>query len=91
MLWFSIQSTFSWFDLISFTGSAHKFQPIDRLVKTVIVDVELLKAQLGEKEEKLAALFKTTSKIVTDYDGKTKRIIQTLHERRDEQVCLCVV
>ena len=55
------------------------------------MDVELLKAQLGEKEEKLSALFKTTSKIVTDYDGKTKRIIQTLHERRDEQVYLYLV
>ena len=39
-----------------------------------------------KKEEKLAALFKKTSKIMSDYEKETEEMIQQLHKARDEQV-----
>ena len=69
-----------------YSGSAHKLQEVDALVEQTMTKIELLNAQLSEKEEKLSSLFKITSRIVTDYDGETEGVIQTLHSTRDQQV-----
>ena len=69
-----------------YSGSAHKLHEVDALVEQIMTKIELLNAQLSEKEEKLSSLFKITSRIVTDYDGETGEMIQTLHFRRDQQV-----
>ena len=39
-----------------------------------------------QKEEKLSALFKVTSKIISEYEEKTEEMLQTLRSTRDEQV-----
>ena len=39
-----------------------------------------------EKEEKLAALFKKTSKIMSEYEKETEMMVEKLHKARDEQV-----
>ena len=39
-----------------------------------------------EKEEKLSALFKKTSKIMCEYEKETTEMVDLLHKTRDEQV-----
>ena len=50
-----------------------------------------------EKEEKLSALFKKTSKIMSEYEKETTGMVAKLHKTRDEQVqvikvilCACI-
>ena len=39
-----------------------------------------------EKEEKLSALFKKTSKIMSEYEKETTEMVAKLHKTRDAQV-----
>ena len=50
-------------------------------------DIEVMREAMLEKEQKLAALFKKTSKIMSEYEKETEEMVQQLHRARDEQVC----
>ena len=49
-------------------------------------DIDVMREAMLEKEEKLAALFKKTSKIMSEYEKKTEEMVELLHKARDEQV-----
>ena len=53
-------------------------------------DIEVMRGAMLEKEQKLAALFKKTSKIMSEYEKETEEMVKQLHRARDEQVFLCV-
>ena len=64
--------------------------PLDKLVTELSVEINELKAEVSDREDKLAELFKLTSKIISDFDTETKDMIQKIHDKRDEQVILRV-
>ena len=43
-----------------------------------------------KKEQKLAALFKKTSKMLSKYEKETGEIVEQLHADRDEQVIVYI-
>ena len=49
-------------------------------------EIEERKSEVIDREDKLSALFKNTSSIISDYDIETEDMVQKLHDRRDEQV-----
>ena len=49
-------------------------------------DIDVMREAMLEKEEKLAALFKKTSKIMAEYENETEEIVEELHKARDKQV-----
>ena len=49
-------------------------------------DIDVMREVMLEKEEKLAALFKKTSKIMSEYEKETEEMVELLHKARDEQV-----
>ena len=49
-------------------------------------DIDVMREAMLEKEEKLAALFKKTSKIMSEYEKETEELVEQLHKARDEQV-----
>ena len=49
-------------------------------------DIDVMREAMLEKEEKLAALFKITSKIMSEYEKETEEMVKQLHKTRDEQV-----
>ena len=49
-------------------------------------DIDVMREAMLEKEQKLAALFKKTSKIMSEYEKQTGEMIKLLHKTRDEQV-----
>ena len=53
-------------------------------------DIEVMREAMLEKEQKLSAMFKKTSKIMSEYEKETEEMIQQLHKARDEQVIVCV-
>ena len=67
-------------------GSAHSLLDIEDLVAKLSSEIEEMKADILDREDKLAALFKLTSSIVSDFDSETEDMIQKIHEKRDEQV-----
>ena len=60
--------------------------PLDKLVAELATEMNEMKADVLDREDKLAALFKLTSSIVSDFDSETEDMIQKIHETRDEQV-----
>ena len=51
-------------------------------------DIDVMREAMLEKEQKLAALFKKTSKIMSEYEKETGEMIEQLHKTRNEQVLL---
>ena len=49
-------------------------------------DIDVMRQAMLEKEQKLAALFKKTSKIMSEYEKETEEMVKQLHKARDEQV-----
>ena len=49
-------------------------------------DIDVMREAMLEKEQKLAALFKKTSKIMSEYEKETGELIKQLHKTRDDQV-----
>ena len=49
-------------------------------------DIDVMRGVMLEKEKKLAALFKKTSKIMSEYEKETGEMVELLHKARDEQV-----
>ena len=49
-------------------------------------DIDVMRGVMLKKEEKLAALFKKTSKIMSEYEKETEMMVEKLHKARDEQV-----
>ena len=49
-------------------------------------DIDVMRGVMLEKEQKLAALFKKTSKIMSEYEKETGEMVELLHKARDEQV-----
>ena len=49
-------------------------------------DIDVMREAMLEKEEKLAALFKKTSKIMSEYEKETEEMVKQLQKARDEQV-----
>ena len=55
-------------------------------------DIDVMREAMLEKEQKLAALFKKTSKIMSEYEKETEEMVEQLHKARDEQVFVdCVL
>ena len=60
---------------------------LGELVTRLTGDIDVMRGAMLEKEEKLAALFKKTSKIMSEYEKETENMVKQLHKARDEQVC----
>ena len=59
---------------------------LEELVGRLTEDIEVMREVMLEKEEKLAALFKKTSKIMSEYEKETEEMVKQLHKTRDQQV-----
>ena len=59
---------------------------LGELVTRLTGDIEVMREAMLEKEEKLAALFKKTSKIMSEYEQGTEEMVKLLHKTRDQQV-----
>ena len=59
---------------------------LDDLVTELSAKMDELKAEVIDREDELNALFKLTSKVISDFDSETESLIEKLHNRRDEQV-----
>ena len=57
---------------------------LDQLV-AALVEIGIT-AKIMEREDNLEKLFKCTSKAISEYDNKTREMIELLHKTRDEQV-----
>ena len=68
------------------TGKPHDLLNLGDLVTRLTEDIEVMREAMLEKEQKLAALFKKTSKIMSEYENETGEMIKQLHKARDEQV-----
>ena len=62
-------------------------QNLNELVGRLTEDIDVMREAMLEKEEKLAALFKKTSKIMSEYEKETEEMVNQLHRAREEQVC----
>ena len=49
-------------------------------------DIDVMREVMLKKEQKLADLFKKTSKIMSEYEKETEEMVKQLHKARDEQV-----
>ena len=70
-------------------GKPHDLQNLNELVGRLTEDIEVMREAMLEKEEKLAALFKKTSKIMSDYENETAEMVKLLNKARDKQVSVC--
>ena len=59
---------------------------LGELVTRLTGDIDVMREVMLEKEKKLAALFKKTSKIMSEYEKETEEMVEQLHKARDEQV-----
>ena len=53
---------------------------------TLTEDIDVMIEAMLEKEQKLADLFKKTSKIMSEYEKETEEMVKLLHKARDKQV-----
>ena len=60
---------------------------LGELVARLTGDIDVMRDAMLEKEEKLVALFKKTSKIMSEYEKETEEMVKQLNKARDEQVC----
>ncbi|XP_067930989.1 uncharacterized protein [Watersipora subatra] len=67
-------------------GSAHTTINLNTLVKLLKYKIDKVKAEAWVKEEKLSTLLKCSIKILTDYESKTKELVDQLHKTRDKQL-----
>ena len=63
---------------------------LGELVSRLTDNIEVLRKAMLKKEQKLAALFKKTSKIMSKYEKETEEMVKQLHQAKDEQVFVCV-
>ena len=61
-------------------------QNLNELVERLTEDIDVMREAMLEKEKKLAALFKKTSKIMSEYQRETEEMVKQLHKAKDEQV-----
>ena len=72
-----------------YTGKSHReLLPLNELVEVLMKDD--VTGEMMAKEEKLDKLFKSASKVRSEFDQKTKEMLQLLHKQRDEQVFLLI-
>lgn len=71
---------------ILLTGSGHRLLSLDELLTKLIGNMAKLRSDMLDREDKLSDLFKHVHVIISDFDDKTKDMIDTLHRSRDEQV-----
>ena len=64
----------------------HNLLNLGELVSILTEDIDVMRKVMLEKEQKLAALFKKTSKIMSEYEKETEEMVKQLHRARDEQV-----
>ena len=69
-----------------YLGKPHDLLNLGELVTKLTEDIDVMREAMLEKEEKLAALFKKTSKIMSEYEKETGEMVKLLHKSRDEQV-----
>ena len=69
-----------------YLGKPHNLLNLGELVTRLTEDINAMREAMLEKEQKLAALFKKTSKIMSEYEKETGEMIKLLHKARDEQV-----
>ena len=67
-------------------GKPHELLNLGDLVTRLTEDIDVMRKAMLEKEQKLAALFKKTSKVMSEYEQETGEMIKLLHKTRDEQV-----
>ena len=73
-----------------FLGKPHNLLNFGELVTRLTEDIDVMREAMLEKEQKLAVLFKKTSKIMSEYEKKTEEMVKQLHKARDEQVFFSV-
>ena len=69
-----------------YLGKPHDLLNLGELVTRLTKDIDVMREAMLEKEQKLASLFKKTSKIMSEYEKKTGELVEQLHKARDEQV-----
>ena len=72
--------------LYYYLGKLHHLLNLGELVTRLTEDIDVMREAMLEKEEKLAALFKKTSRIMSEFEKETEEMVKQLHKARDEQV-----
>lgn len=73
------------YNTINFTtGEADDLLSLDELVTVLAKDLDKCKVELIVEEEYVAELFKSMSKIVSEYEAKTREMVELLRKARDE-------
>ena len=73
------------------SGSAHKLMHLDDLIAELSTEINEMKADVVDREDKLAELFKMTSRIVSEFDSETESMIEKLRKTCDEQVGVLIL
>ena len=69
-----------------YLGKSHDLLNLGELVTRLTEDIHIMREAMLEKEQKLAALYKKTSRIMSEYEKETGEMIKLLHKTRNEQV-----
>jgi len=61
---------------------------LKELVTRLSKEVDGMRSELLDREDKLSNLLKHMIGVLCDYDSETRDMVETLHRTRDEQVIL---
>ena len=69
-----------------FSGSAHQLVDIQVFVTDFLDKINDIKVWIFDKEEHLLGIVKQLTRILSDWDNDTDKMITELHEARDRHV-----
>ncbi|XP_067939125.1 uncharacterized protein [Watersipora subatra] len=67
-------------------GDLHQMMSLEELVVQLNDELDKLKRRIIEKEESLEKVFKSTSKVLADYDRTTDEMLKKIHNNREKQM-----
>ena len=71
---------------LCFVGSAHRTQILEKIVKFIEGEVDILKKEASKLDTKLSAYGKKCATILEEQKTETDSLLKVLHETRDKQV-----
>ena len=67
-------------------GGGHKFTVLDTLQRSLIQELDKLRAEAQQRESEADKLVKDTTIRLEKWDKKTEELVSQLHEARDKHV-----
>ena len=75
-----------WLSTHYFPGSSHQLVDIQVFVADFLCKINDMKVWIFDKEEHLLGMVKQLTRILSDWDNDTDKMIAELHEARDRHV-----